>query len=105
MAPGCPEPAHCQPDPPHELPVSILLAGGSVAPTRLLWPRSRSGVRAPWHTRRMAEEPGSTKPGDGIASKLGLPKLGFRRGRKQGEAAEERVAETGAETHVEAEAP
>jgi len=35
----------------------------------------------------MAEEPDSTKPGDGEDSKLELPKLSLRRGRKQGDAA------------------
>ena len=57
----------------------------------------------------MAEEPDSTKPGDGDESRLELPKLSLRRGRKQGDAAEETpaetVAETAAETPVEAEAP
>ncbi len=42
----------------------------------------------------MAEEPDSTKPGDGENSKLELPKLSLRRGRKQGDAAEETPAET-----------
>ncbi len=53
----------------------------------------------------MAEEPDTTKPGDGNESRLELPKLGFGRRNKKDTAAEEPPVETVAETPVEAEAP
>jgi hypothetical protein len=53
----------------------------------------------------MAEEPDTTKPGDGDESRLELPKLGFGRRNKKDTAAEEPPVESVAETPVEAEAP
>jgi len=53
----------------------------------------------------MAEEPDTTSPGDGVESKLELPRLSFRRRRTKDTAAEEPPVATVAETPVEAEAP
>ena len=53
----------------------------------------------------MAEEPDTTKPGDGDESKLELPSLSLRRRKKKDKAVEEPPAEAIAETPVEAETP